>query len=157
PSSVESACSLLTEYGDDARILAGGSELLLLMKMGLSRPAHVVDIKRIPGLGTLSFDDRTRTLRVGALVRHRALESSPAVHSHFPLLVEMERHLANVRIRNVGTLAGNLCFAEPHADPGTLLLAYGANLKLHSRAGERTLPVSRFFLDYYTTAMEPGE
>jgi carbon-monoxide dehydrogenase medium subunit len=154
---VESACSLLEAYGDEARILAGGSELMLLLKMGVTQPAHVIDIKRIAGLDGLAIDDQTGALHIGALVRHRSLETSPLVASHFPLIVEMEQRLANVRIRNVGTLAGNLCFAEPHADPGTLLLAYGARLKLHGAAGERTLPIANFFLDYYTTAVQPTE
>jgi len=131
PDSPESACSLLSKYGEDARILAGGSELIFLLKLGL--------------------------VNVRALVTHRAIERSETVREHLPLLVEMESQVANIRIRNVGTLAGNLCFAEPHADPGTLLVAYQAKVKAHNTRGERTINVSDFFVDYYQNALAEDE
>lgn len=157
PDSLEAACSLLSQYGEEAKILAGGSELLLLLKMGLTSPGHLIDIKGIPGLDSIHFDPNTQLLHIGALVTHRTLELSPAAREHFPLLVQMERQLASVRVRNVGSLAGNLCFAEPHADPGTLLLAYLARIKARSARGERTIECSDFFLDYYKTALEGDE
>jgi carbon-monoxide dehydrogenase medium subunit len=155
--SLEQASSLLSEHGEEARVLAGGSELILLLKMGLAAAKHVVNIKTIPGLAHLDYQPNSRTLRVGALVTHRALEKSAVVREHFPLIVEMEKQLANVRIRNVGTLAGNLSFAEPHADPGALLLAYDARVKLSSLEGERTLGMGDFFVDYYQTALRSNE
>src|SRR4030095_15269437 len=100
-----------------------GSELILLLKMGLADVSHMVDIKRIPGLEGLEYDTDTKRLRIGPLVTHRTLEKSEVVRNHFPLIVEMEKQLANVRIRNVGTLAGNLSFAEAHADPVTIAAA----------------------------------
>jgi len=95
--------------------------------------------------------------QAGDFVTRRWIEQSPLVRDHFPLLAEMERTLANVRIRNVGTLAGNLCFAEPHADPGTLLLAYGAKVRARSTRGERLLDLAEFFVDYYCTALTEDE
>jgi aerobic carbon-monoxide dehydrogenase medium subunit len=157
PQSIEDACGLLTEHGDDAKLLAGGSELILLLKLGLVRPKHMIDIKRIPGLDEVHFDVDTRALRVGALVTHSALALSNAVKERFPLLVTMEQQVANVRVRNVGTVAGNLCFAEPHADPGTLLLAYGARIKARSSDNERTLEMADFFADYYETTLKRDE
>lgn len=157
PDSLPAALTLLAEHPEDARVLAGGSELNLLLKMGLAAPGHVVNIKKIAGLDHLDYDAGAKTLRIGALVTHRALEKSPVVAEHFPLIVEMEKQLANVRIRNVGTLAGNVSFAEPHADPGTLLTAYGARVKLQSTSGERTLSMEEFFVDYYQTALKSGE
>ncbi|MBI4528262.1 MAG: xanthine dehydrogenase family protein subunit M [Deltaproteobacteria bacterium] len=157
PDSVESAASLLDRYGGEAKILAGGSELILLLKMGLASYGHLVDIKKIPGLDFLDYDPADKKLRIGALVTHRALELSSIVQEHFPLVRDMERQLANVRIRNAGTLAANLCFAEPKADPGTLLLAYGASIKARNAKRERSLSVDDFFVDYYKTALDPDE
>lgn len=153
------ASSLLSELRAQARILAGGSELILLLKMGLAADVtHIVDIKRIPALeGGLEYDTDTKRLRIGPLVTHRTLEKSEVVRNHFPLIVEMEKQLANVRIRNVGTLAGNLSFAEPHADPGTLLVAHDATVMLTSGEGERVLNLEDFFLDYYETALKKDE
>jgi carbon-monoxide dehydrogenase medium subunit len=157
PDSLPAALTVLAEHSEDARVLAGGSELILLLKMGLAAPGHVVNIKTIPGLDRLEYDAGSKTLRIGARVTHRALEKSPIVAEHFPLIVGMEKRLANVRIRNVGTLAGNISFAEPHADPGTLLTAYGARVKLQRLGGERTLAMDDFFVDYYQTALRSGE
>jgi aerobic carbon-monoxide dehydrogenase medium subunit len=157
PTSIEQACSLLSQYGDQAKILAGGSELILLLKMSLASAEHIVDIKGIAGLDRLEFDTGTQILHVGGSVTHTALESSSVVREHFPLLVEMEQQVANIRVRNVGTLGGNLCFAEPHADPGTLLLACDAQIKARSIRRERTLDIADFFVDYYQTALEHDE
>ena len=157
PDSVEAAGSLLSRYGSDAKLLAGGSELILLFKMGLTSSPHIIDLKKVPGLSGMEFDAESQVLSIGALVTHRWIEQSPVVRDHFPLLVDMERTLANVRIRNVGTLAGNLCFAEPHADPATLLLAYGAKVRARSTRGERLVDLGDFFVDYYRTALTEDE
>jgi aerobic carbon-monoxide dehydrogenase medium subunit len=157
PQSLGEASSLLSEFKGDARVLAGGSELILLLKMGLAQVSHIVDIKRIPGLGGLDYDAGTKRLRIGPLVTHRTLEKSATVRQHFPLIVQMEQQLANVRIRNVGTLAGNLSFAEPHADPGTLLVAHNATVTLTSGGGERVLSLEDFFVDYYETVLQDDE
>jgi|SRR5688572_26928828 len=157
PESLPAALSLLAEHPEETRVLAGGSELILLLKMGLAAAEHVVNIKRISGLARLDYEPNSKILRIGPLITHRALEKSEVVCNHFPLIVEMEKQLANVRVRNVGTLAGNLSFAEPHADPGTLLLAYEASVRLRSLEGERTLAVRDFFVDYYETALKRNE
>jgi aerobic carbon-monoxide dehydrogenase medium subunit len=157
PRVLEEACALLSLYGDDAKLLAGGSELILLLKLGLISPQQVIDLKTIVEFDQIAFDDKQQVLRLGALVTHRALARSEAAHQHFPLIVEMERQVANVRVRNVGTVAGNLCFAEPHADPGTLLLAYGARVTTRSSGRQRRLPMSDFFADYYETKLENDE
>ena len=157
PQSLREASSLLSEFKGDARVLAGGSELILLLKMGLAQVGHIIDIKRISGLGGLEYDAGTKRLRIGPLVTHRTLEKSELVRNHFPLIVVMEKQLANVRIRNVGTLAGNLCFAEPHADPGTLLVAHNAAVTLCGGEGERVLNLEDFFLDYYETVLRNDE
>jgi carbon-monoxide dehydrogenase medium subunit len=157
PSTLEEASSILAEHGEEAKILAGGSDLVLLFKMGLARAKHVVDLKGLGGLDRVEFDSKRKVLRVGALVTHRMLETSSAVREYYPIFAAMERQVANVRVRNVGTLGGNLCFAEPHADPGTLLLAYQAEVKARSRSGERTLRIDDFFVDYYQTDLREDE
>lgn len=157
PDSLEAASSLLTEHGEGAKILAGGTELILLLKLGVAHCQHLIDVKGISNLDRLQFDSTAQVLRIGSLVTHRVLERSKEVQEHFPLLADMERQVANVRIRNIGTLAGNLCFAEPHADPGALLVAYQARIKARSPERERTLKVSDFFVDYYETAIEKNE
>ena len=157
PASLGEASSLLSEFREDARVLAGGSELILLLKMGLAEVSHIVDIKRIPGLAQLDYDAGANLLRIGPLVTHRDLEKSAIVRAHFPLIVQMEKQLANVRIRNVGTLAGNISFAEPHADPGTLLMAHNAGVTLLSGVGERVLNLEDFFVDYYETVLRKDE
>jgi carbon-monoxide dehydrogenase medium subunit len=157
PDSLSGALALLAEHPEETRVLAGGSELILLFKMGLAAAKHVVNIKKISGLARLEYDAGAKALKIGPLVTHRALEKSALVREHFPLIVEMEKQLANVRIRNVGTLAGNISFAEPHADPGTLLTAYGAKVKVRSIAGERALSMGDFFVDYYQTALKSDE
>jgi len=157
PESLSTALSLIADLKDETRVLAGGSELVLLFKMGLARSDHIIDIKRVAGLNRLEFDPFTNVLHVGPLVTHRLLEKSNVVKQHFPLMVEMERSLANVRIRNIGTLAGNLCFAEPHADPAALLLVYDAVVKLQNSARERRVRIGDFFTDYYQTVLEKDE
>jgi carbon-monoxide dehydrogenase medium subunit len=157
PQSLREASSLLSQFGTDARVLAGGSELVLLLKLGLTKPSHIIDIKKIPGLVGLDYNTNSKLLRIGPLVTHRDLEKSPMMGDHFPLVVEMEKQLANVRVRNVGTLAGNLSFAEPHADPGTLLVAYDAKVKLANGEGERVVNLQDFFVDYYETVLKSDE
>ena len=157
PNTLDDALGLLAENPDQVRILAGGTELILLLKMGLATSKQIVNIKKLPGLGRLEYDSNSNTLRIGALVTHRELEKSELVKRHHPLIVQMEKSLANIRIRNIGTLAGNLSFAEPHADPGTLLLAHDAVLKVNRAGAERLIKIADFFVDYYETALRGDE
>ena len=125
---------MLAELGEDAAVYAGGTELLLLMKLGLLRPKHLVDVKRIAGFTEIADGDR---LTIGAAVTHRAIEQSALVRARCPLVGAVARHVANVRVRNVGTLGGNLSFADPHSDPATLLLTLDASVELRSPRGRR--------------------
>ena len=124
PTTVEEATSLLADLGGAARPYAGGTELLLAMKAGVLAYDHLVNVKTVAGLDGIALDGGV--LRVGSAVTHRELEASPVLGERFALLAGVERRVANVRVRNVGTLGGNLCFAEPHSDPGTALLLYDA-------------------------------
>ncbi len=155
PRSVPEAEELLARYGDDAALYCGGTELLLVMKLGLASYPNLVDLKGIPELHVL--EERDGELRVGAAVTHRQLESSPLVRRLVPPLAEMERRVANVRVRSVGTLGGNLCFSDPHSDPATFLLASGAELVCRRGSAERTISIGEFVRGPYETALEPEE
>jgi len=157
PRTVAEASRMLQEHGDAARIYAGGTELLLVLKERLLHYDYLVNIKTIPGLGGIDWDQEAGEVRIGALATHREIERSPVIAEYVPLLAEVEKKVANVRVRNVGTLAGNLCFAEPHADPGTVLLLHDARVVLETATERRELPLAEFFIDALTVALEPGE
>ena len=153
--SVAEAAGLIDELGDDAVIYSGGTELLLLMKLGFASYSHLVDVKPIDELGRLAVVDGA--LHIGGAVTHRALERSAAVQAGWPDLVEMERRVANVRVRSTGSLGGNLAFADPHSDPATFLLAAGATVTVGNGETRRSLSLHDFVLGPYETALEPGE
>jgi carbon-monoxide dehydrogenase medium subunit len=155
PRSFDEADDLLAQHGDEAVVYFGGTELLLVMKLGLAAFPNLVDLKGIAELRLL--EERDGKLCIGAGVTHRELESSPVVHDRFPALAEMESRVANIRVRSVGTLGGNLCFSDPHSDPATFLLASGAELVSRRGAAERTLPIGEFVRGPYETALEPRE
>lgn len=155
PESVKEASESLARYGDSAKIYAGGTELLLAMKEGLIHFECLVNVKKIPGLDQITQDNGS--LRLGALSTHRQLERSETLQEKLPVLVEMERNVANLRVREVGTIGGNLTFAEPHADPGTLLLALDATVVAQKAGGSRDIPMTEFFVDAYEAAVEEDE
>jgi carbon-monoxide dehydrogenase medium subunit len=156
PGSVEEATELADRYGEDAAFYCGGTELLLLLKLRFASFGHLVDLKRIGELEGIRWDDGV--LVVGAAVTHRALERSELVRERLPALAAMERRVANVRVREVGTLGGNLCFSDPHSDPATFLLLLDAEVECR-RGGEpaRRIPISDFVVGPYQTSLHPGE
>jgi aerobic carbon-monoxide dehydrogenase medium subunit len=155
PESVGEASELLGRFGESAKIYAGGTELLLAMKEGLVQYERLVNIKKLDGLNDVKLDGTT--IQIGALCTHHELESSPVLRQNLPALVKLEQNVANVRVRQVGTFGGNLCFAEPHADPGTLLMALGATLVAEKSSSRREITAEEFFVDAYETALEPDE
>ena len=155
PTTVSEASAALADFGDDAKIYAGGAELLLLMRNGFVRAESLIDVKNIDRLHHVTWDGQI--LRVGACVTHRALERSRMVREHAPSLACAEGQVANIRVRNQGTLGGNLCFNDPHSDPATVLLIHEASVTLGSQAGERPMPLDNFLLDMYATALKPDE
>ncbi|MFQ5410253.1 MAG: FAD binding domain-containing protein [Anaerolineales bacterium] len=157
PATASEAADMLAHYGEEAAIYAGGTELLLIMKEGLVHYPHLVNIKAIPHLEGIRLEADGQRLRIGALVTHRQLEQTPLVREQAPLLSEAAAQVGNLRVRTTGTIGGNLCFAEPHSDPATLLLACGASLELSGVNGSRTVPVEEFFVGLFETAREPDE
>ena len=154
--TLEEVFRLLEEHGDDARVIAGGTSLIIWMRQRLLMPKLVVSLQRIPNFATIRYDEGDG-LRIGAGARHRDIELSPAVKQHYPLLHETFRKVAQPRIRNMGTVGGNLAGGDPLTDPGASLMALDAEVTLTSRGGKRSLPLEEFFVDYYQTALNPGE
>src|ERR1041384_887577 len=155
PTEVGEASRVLADFGAKAKVYAGGAELLLLLRHGLLQTEVLVDVKKISRLHQISVDDGT--LHIGACVTHKALESSSLVYEYAPALAYAESRVANVRVRNQGTLGGNLAFSDPHSDPGTVLLIHDASIKTGNRTGERRIALRDFFVDLYTTAMDADD
>ena len=148
---------MLADFGPDAAVYAGGTELLIVMKDRLAHFPHLIDVKRIPGLKEITFDPERRELSIGAVATHRDLERSATVRERLPALSAMAAAVANIRVRNAGTVGGNLCFAEPHSDPATLLTALDARLTLVSASGTRQLPMASFITGLMETARRHDE
>lgn len=157
PTSIAEACELAMDGGDGTYLYAGGAELTLLIRYGLTEIDHLVDIKRIPGLTGVTVEP-DGLVRIGSATTHHRLERDDLIHADVPLLSVAESKIGNIRIRNQGTLGGNICFADPHSDPTPPLLVYQATVVLQSGAqAPRELPVEEFVRDAYSTAIEPGE
>lgn len=155
PRSIAEVSELLERFGDSAKVYAGGTELLLAMKEGFVQFERLVNVKSVSGLDEVKQNNGE--VHIGALCTHRQLENSPILKEKVPALAKLEKNVANVRVRQVGTLGGNLCFAEPHADPGTLLIALDARLVAEKGDRKREIAAESFFVDAYETALEPDE
>ena len=156
PTTLKKAFSLMEKYGDDGRVIAGGTSLIIMMRQRLLMPKVVISLGRIPKLDKISYNSKDG-LRIGAGARHRDIELSPVVKKRYPLLHETFRKVAQPRIRNMGTVGGNLAGGDPLTDPGASLIALDAEVTLASSKGKRTLPLDEFFIDYYQTALQAGE
>jgi len=152
PDTLGEAVALLARYEGRAQALAGGTDLLVELKEQLRRADCVVNIKRIPGLGGLSFDPRTG-LRIGALATAREVETSPEVLQHYASLAQAARELGSIQVRNRATIVGNICRASPSADTLPPLIADGAILKTSARS----VPLETFFTGPGKTLLKPGE
>jgi carbon-monoxide dehydrogenase medium subunit len=156
PKTVEKALSLLSRYKEEAKIIAGGQSMLVVMKQRLLTPEYVIDIKGITALDYVKYDGG-KGLRIGALTIHRTIEKSPVIQKHFGVLSEMERNLATIQTRNWGTIGGNLCHGDPAGDPATVLIVLNAKLKLASSVGERVIDMEEFSKDYLEVDLQTGE
>ena len=146
---------MLGHYGDEAAIYAGGTELLLAMRHRALSYSHLIDLKVIPGLNAI--EARDGVIEIGAACTHRAIERSALVREKQPVLAELESQVANIRVRATGTLGGNLCFAEPHSDPATMLLVLGATVRIESADGTREIPIEKLIAGAYANHLAPGE
>ncbi len=153
-SSLEEAASHLLELGEDARALAGGQSLIPLMKLRLSNPTALVDLNFISGLSQI--EKRGDVIHFGALVRHAQIEGSEFA-AQIPILHDCAAGIADVQVRNRGTIGGSLAEADPSGDWGPVLLTVSTEVQCCGPKKERVIPLSEFFRDAYTTALEPAE
>jgi carbon-monoxide dehydrogenase medium subunit len=155
PRTVDEALAVLREHGENARVIAGGTALVTLMRQRLVRPGCLVSLRDVEGLDRIEATDGA--LHLGALVTHREAEVSPLVRERIPVLAETFRRVATVRIRHMATIGGALAHADPNQDPPVTLLALGARVEIRGPGSRRELPLDEFFRDYYESALEPGE
>jgi CO/xanthine dehydrogenase FAD-binding subunit len=156
PKSLPEALDFLARYRGAARVLAGGTDLVPKLQKGVLRPDAVVSLRGLAELRGIAFDSETG-LAIGAMARHAEVLENPDVRKLYPALVEALSQLATVHVRNMGTIAGNLCNASPCADSAPILLARDARLAIAGPDGARELPLSEFFLGPGRTALAPGE
>jgi carbon-monoxide dehydrogenase medium subunit len=155
PATLQDAIALLGKLGGDAKVLAGGQSLIPLMKLRLASPRHVVDVNRIPGLGTIAEKDGA--LVIGALVRESELEASEVVRKRLPILLDACRVIADPLVRNLATVGGNLAHGDPANDHPAVMLALEAEVAAVGAGGTRRIPVAELFTGPLTTALAAGE
>ncbi|HKJ00173.1 MAG TPA: xanthine dehydrogenase family protein subunit M [bacterium] len=155
PGTVAEAVALLKKHGDDAKVLSGGHSLVPLMKLRFAAPAVIVDINGIPHLDYVK--EEGGVLKIGALARESTLELSPLIQSKFPLIADAAKLIADPQVRNRATVAGNLAHGDPANDHPAVMLALGAELVLTGSSGQRTVPITEFFVDTLATALAPDE
>ena len=153
--TTQEAIALLTEHGDEAKVLAGGHSLLPLMKLRLATPTVIVDIGSIPGLSYV--EERDGEIAIGALARHRQLESSPLLREQVPLLSHTAHQVGDPQVRHRGTLGGTLAHGDPASDLPAAILALGGTLVAQGPQGRREIAADAFFESFLQTALAPDE
>ena len=156
PGTLEEALTHLAEYGDEAKILAGGQSLVPTMNFRLAQPAVLIDLNRVEELFYIKTEN-SAGLKIGAMTRHQELEYSKLILEKSPLIRETMPHIAHPQIRNRGTIGGSLAHADPAAELPAVMLALDAEFLLRGQKAERTIAAKEFFLDLFFTALEPEE
>lgn len=158
PASLSEALELLDSSDPAVRPMGGGTALMLMIKAQIFKPTRLVNLRRLGGaFAGLSLVEERSHLRIGAMTTFSELEHSPIVQRHFPVVGQAMKTLANVRVRNVASVGGNLAHADPHLDLPPIWMALAANVRLVSKNGERTIPVEEIFAGYYETTIADGE
>lgn len=155
PKSLKEVHADLRKFGTDAKLIAGGTALVIMMRQRLVRPSCLISLRAVRGLNSIAEKDGG--LKIGGLATHREVETSSLVRRRVPLLAETYRHVATIRVRNMATVGGGLAHADPNQDPAPTLIALGATVKVSSAAGSRVIPIEEFFTDYYETVLKPEE
>lgn len=155
PKSLKEVHATLKEFGSDAKLIAGGTSLVIMMRQRLVRPNCLVSLRSVRGLNSIEIHDGGT--RIGGLATHREVESSSLLRRRLPVLAETYHHVATIRIRNMATVGGGLAHADPNQDPPPTLIALGATVKATSADGSRVIPLDEFFTDYYETVLKPDE
>lgn len=156
PTTVDQAVNLLVKGGRDTRIMAGGTDLLVRIRHRMVFPRRIVSLKQITGLNTIAFDAK-RGLTIGATALLADVAAHPQVRRYYPTVAQAAGSTANVQVRNMGTVVGNLCNASPSADNAPTLMAMGATVEIAGPEGSRTIALDRFFKGPGVTALEAGE
>jgi len=157
PRTLREAAGLLASAEPSVRPVAGGTAVMLMMKMGVLRPSRLVSLRAVEKRYSAIEAGADGGLTIGALATLSSLERSPAVKSRAPVVMHAMRTLANVRVRNVATIGGHLAHADPHMDLPPILIALGASLSIVGPAGERTSPLDQLYSGYLETTLRPGE
>jgi 2-furoyl-CoA dehydrogenase FAD binding subunit len=155
PSSLEEAVKLLTEYGDEGKIIAGGQSFIPILNMRMSEPECLIDINQIKELEGIRIEDGI--LKIGALTTQRKLEQLDIIKNNFPLLTEATQFIGHVQTRNRGTVGGSIAHADPSAELPLCFLALDAEIVIHSIDGSRKTSINDFFITYLTTELMPDD
>lgn len=156
PGTVKEALSMLSDHVDECKIVCGGQSLLIPMRQGLLVTEYLIDIKGLNELSYIKYDAK-EGLKLGATTTHRLIEKSDVIKKYYPVLAVMEERLASVQTRNWGTIGGNLAHGDAAGDPAPVLITLGAQVKVASAKGERTVPVETFYTDIFESVMEHDE
>lgn len=155
PETLEEALEVLSDFGDEAAVISGGTAIVLMLKAGLIAPEALVSLRKLDGLSYIERDEGE--LRFGALTPIRSGETSLVVRDALPVLAKTFGDVGNVRVRNAATIGGNLAEADYASDPPTVLMALRASIIARSVRGERVIPITELFTDFYETSLEPDE
>jgi carbon-monoxide dehydrogenase medium subunit len=155
PTTLNEALALLKQYGDDAKILAGGHSLIPMMKLRFASPGHLVDINNIPGLSYVKEDGGY--LKIGALTREVELDESDIVKSKYPIFKDATKLIADPQVRNMGTIGGNIAHGDAANDHPAVMIALRAEVVITGESGIRIVPIDEFFFGFYSTAVQQGE
>ena len=156
PTSLQETFALLDTYGDDAHLMAGGTAVVLLLQQGLIQPGHIIGLRKVQELQGIQKLPNGG-LQIRAMATHRQAEISPDVQNYCQALANNFSRVATIRIRNQGTVGGNLAHADPAQDPPPMLIALGGEAVVASKTGQRRIPLDEFFTDFFETSMQPGE
>lgn len=154
PTTAAQVVELLAEYGNRAKVIAGGTDLMIQWKKKLVSPQYLVSLRNVSELRFVSLKDG---LRIGSGTTHRALELSRDIQQHYPVISDAVQNLGSVQVRNSATIGGNICNAAPSADTAPPLLVLDTQVKILGLGGERTIPISKFFQGPGRTVLHPGE
>jgi len=155
PTTLEDAIRLLHEYGDEAKILAGGHSLIPMMKLRFASPTHLIDINNIPGLSYIK--EENGFLTIGALTRESDLDESPIIRERYPIFTDASKLIADPQVRNFGTIGGNIAHGDAANDHPAVMIALGAEVEITSNQGTRMVSIDDFFYGFYMTAVQHGE
>jgi aerobic carbon-monoxide dehydrogenase medium subunit len=156
PESLSEALDAFARLDGEARLIAGGTALVPMIRLGLVKPERLISLHRLAALGEIRLDERAG-LELGAMATHAAIERSPLVRAGWPLLAEAVHRVATAAIRTSGTIGGNLAYAESASDPAPALLCLEAEVRVAGLGGRRSVPIGGFFRGFYEAALEPGE